>query len=226
MESCCAVCAEPLKFCAFGPCHHQEVCSLCMARLRYLKNDKTCPICRHECPVIFVTRHLDNNYTKRVGKDQWAELEVRVATAPARNLSPGMSPPERSKCWKLQEKAKSPRHPELIFMKKINAIFDDIDQYRELDRMLGLTHPKLEEVTDVSKLTIKGIKDLKRIIDGKLNLSFCDLCLKHRPVFIPEQMLYTKAELHVHNTKGDPDGSLKEANFKGHPRCKCAAVST
>lgn len=92
--------------------------------------------------------------------------------------------------------------------------------------MIGMSHPKLEEVTDVSKLTIKGIKDLRRIIETKLNLSFCDLCLKNRPVFTSEQLLYTKEGLHAHKNKGDPDGPLKDANFKGHPKCRYASRST
>eukprot|EP00892_Ulva_mutabilis_P008487 jgi/Ulvmu1/600/UM001_0608.1 len=192
MESCCAICAEPLQFCAFGPCHHQDVCSFCMARLRFLQQDKNCPMCRHKCPLVFITRHLDNNYTKRIAPDQWTQLE---------------------------KQAKSPAHPGLLFMKKIDAICDDADHFEFLDRMVGLSHPQLEEVTDVSKLNIKGIRDLKRIIETKLNLSFCELCLKNRPVFTREQVLYTKEGLHIHKNKGDPDGPLKEANFKGHPKC-------
>lgn len=110
-----------------------------------------------------------------------------------------------------------------MFMKKIDAIFDDADHFQLLDRMIGLSHPKLEEVTDVSKLTIRGIKDLRRIIQTKLNLSFCDLCLKNRPVFTSEQVLYTRDSLHTHKNNGDPSGPLKEANFKGHPKCRYAA---
>lgn len=120
----------------------------------------------------------------------------------------------------LQKQAKSPVNHSLLYMKKIDAIFDDADHFKLLDRMISLSHPSLEEVTDVSKLTIKSIKDLRRIIETKLSLSFCDLCLKNRPVFTSEQVLYTKQGLQVHKNKGDPDGPLKEANFKGHPKCR------
>lgn len=64
-------------FCAFGPCHHQEVCSKCMARLRLIDKNMNCPICREECPIIYVTRFMDD-HTLRIAQDQWEVLKVRA----------------------------------------------------------------------------------------------------------------------------------------------------
>jgi hypothetical protein len=103
----------------------------------------------------------------------------------------------------------------------MDAIFDDRDHFLAMKETSGLTHPRLAETTDVSKLHIRNVRDLRRIIETKLHLFFCDLCLKHRPVFTSEQLLYTRAELQEHKTRGDPSGPLKQDNFKGHPKCKC-----
>ena len=77
MEDCCAVCAGPLMFCAFGPCHHQEVCSSCVARMRLLQKNTDCAICRKPCPTVFVTRYMDS-HTKRVPESAWEDLRVRA----------------------------------------------------------------------------------------------------------------------------------------------------
>ena len=75
MEECCAVCAEPLRFCAFGPCQHQGICSSCVARMRLVQNNTDCAICRKPCPQVFVTRFMDT-HTRRIGTDAWEELVV------------------------------------------------------------------------------------------------------------------------------------------------------
>jgi hypothetical protein len=85
-----------------------------------------------------------------------------------------------------------------------------------------LTHPRLEAATDSSRLHIRNADDLKRIVQTKLDLYFCDLCLDNRQVFTSEQVLYTRDELREHKVKGDPSGPLKDANFKGHPKCEYA----
>lgn len=104
-------------------------------------------------------------------------------------------------------------------------MFDDEQHFNEMLHMSGLTHPLLEEKTDVTKLHIKGLNELKRVVHTHLSMSFCELCLKHRPVFPSEQVLYTKKLLEQHMSKGDEDGPLKEANFKGHPKCRYACCS-
>lgn len=56
MEDCCAVCAEPLEWVAYGPCGHKEVCFTCTARMRFVLNDKRCCICKQDCPNVYVTK--------------------------------------------------------------------------------------------------------------------------------------------------------------------------
>ncbi|KAL5227024.1 hypothetical protein ABZP36_015289 [Zizania latifolia] len=56
MDDACAVCVEPLKWVAYGVCGHREVCSTCVARLRFVLRDHRCCLCMTPCPAVFVTK--------------------------------------------------------------------------------------------------------------------------------------------------------------------------
>jgi hypothetical protein len=56
MDDSCAVCAESLEWVAYGPCGHREVCSTCVARLRFICEDTSCCICKTQSDVVFVTK--------------------------------------------------------------------------------------------------------------------------------------------------------------------------
>ena len=70
MDDSCAVCADALEWVAYGACGHKEVCSTCVARLRFICEDRRCCICKSESDVVFVTKvllslflsHLEENY--------------------------------------------------------------------------------------------------------------------------------------------------------------------
>lgn len=73
MEDCCAVCAEPLEWVAYGPCLHREVCSTCVARLRFICDDRRCCICKTQCDRVFVTK---------VGQSVLAFINLMLAELP------------------------------------------------------------------------------------------------------------------------------------------------
>lgn len=56
MDDSCAVCADNLEWVAYGSCGHREVCSTCVARLRFICDDRRCCICKSDCHVVFVTK--------------------------------------------------------------------------------------------------------------------------------------------------------------------------
>ncbi|XP_021895940.1 uncharacterized protein LOC110813206 [Carica papaya] len=56
MDDSCAVCADNLEWVAYGACGHREVCSTCVARLRFICGDRRCCICKMESSVVFVTK--------------------------------------------------------------------------------------------------------------------------------------------------------------------------
>ncbi|XP_050367343.1 uncharacterized protein LOC126785750 [Argentina anserina] len=65
MNDSCAVCADALEWVAYGTCGHKEVCSTCVARLRFISDDRRCCICKTESDVVFVTKAM-GDYTKMV----------------------------------------------------------------------------------------------------------------------------------------------------------------
>jgi len=84
----CAVCAEPLRWVAMGPCGHKETCHCCVARLRMVCKDLRCVICKQESASVFVTRAA-GSYTTSLPAAAFAELPERarrkeVAVAEAR----------------------------------------------------------------------------------------------------------------------------------------------
>lgn len=66
-----------------------------------------------------------------------------------------------------------------------------------------------------------GWPDLHRHVRNVHHKEICDLCSRHKKVFTHEHELYTKAELHNHNRKGDDNpGAIDQSGFKGHPLCQ------
>lgn len=77
MEECCTVCADPLQFCAFGPCGHDTICSKCVTRMRLMQGSRSCVICKSPAEYVFVTRYMDE-HTKKIPAQAWDDLPVRV----------------------------------------------------------------------------------------------------------------------------------------------------
>ena len=77
MEDCCAVCAEPLEWTAYGPCGHTEACSKCVMRLRFVMDDKRCVICQQINPSVLVTRFM-GSYTSTLPSSEFPNLGVRA----------------------------------------------------------------------------------------------------------------------------------------------------
>ncbi|CAK0783675.1 hypothetical protein CVIRNUC_006874 [Coccomyxa viridis] len=73
MEDCCAVCAEPLEWTAYGPCGHTEACSKCVMRLRFVMDDKRCVICQQINPCVLVTRFM-GSYTSTLPASEFPQL--------------------------------------------------------------------------------------------------------------------------------------------------------
>jgi hypothetical protein len=62
--------------------------------------------------------------------------------------------------------------------------------------------------------------DLHKHVRSQHHKKICDLCSRHKKVFTHEHELFTDAELHKHNRKGDDNpGAIDQSGFKGHPMC-------
>ena len=74
-DDCCVVCAEPLEWLAYASCGHREVCSKCVARLRFVMQDKRCVICQQQSPAVIVTRNL-GSFTQVLPASEFQNLKV------------------------------------------------------------------------------------------------------------------------------------------------------
>ncbi|CAJ1873914.1 unnamed protein product [Sphenostylis stenocarpa] len=199
MDDCCAVCAEPLEWVAYGPCLHREVCSTCVARLRFICDDRRCCICKTECNRVFVTKAL-GDYTKMINDFAAIPSEVREGKI--------------GSYW---------------YHEDTNAFFDDVDHYKMIKAMCRLSCSvcdKMEEqpqdAASRPRAKFRNIGQLKGHLFHRHKLHMCGLCLEGRKVFICEQKLYTRAQLNQHISTGDSevDGSESErGGFTGHPMC-------
>lgn len=201
MEECCAVCAEPLEWLAYGPCGHRDVCSTCTARMRFILDDKVCCICKQECPTVVVTKAL-GDYTKGVGD---------FGTLPV-----GTNEGKLGNYW---------------FHSDTQAYFDDEQHYKMIKAMCELSCSACDNTNGTQepqkefKKHVQEFKDkdqLTRHLFHAHKLHMCALCLEGRKVFICEQKLYTWAQLQQHLSRGDSevDGSeIERGGFMGHPIC-------
>ncbi|KAJ3258451.1 hypothetical protein HK103_003573 [Boothiomyces macroporosus] len=60
-----------------------------------------------------------------------------------------------------------------------------------------------------------GWNELRNHVKKAHDSLLCELCTRHKKVFIHEHTLYTTKTLKRHNKEGDPD----DPSFKGHPDC-------
>ena len=50
----CILCFNDMKYFGLGICNHKNVCHTCILRLRFILNDKKCPICKTESEEILI----------------------------------------------------------------------------------------------------------------------------------------------------------------------------
>ncbi|KAK8688346.1 hypothetical protein V6N13_087115 [Hibiscus sabdariffa] len=199
MDDSCAVCADNLEWVAYGACGHRDVCSTCVARLRFICNDRRCCICKTESNVIIVTKAL-GDYTRMI--NDFSVLPTEVREGRVRSY------------W---------------YHEGTQAFFDDADHYRMIKAMCRLSCSVCDNMEEQSndgvkrRVKFRNIEQLKGHLFHQHRLVMCSLCLEGRKVFICEQKLYTRAQLNKHINTGDSevDGTESErGGFMGHPMCE------
>ncbi|KAK6915712.1 hypothetical protein RJ641_020829, partial [Dillenia turbinata] len=199
MDDTCAVCAETLEWVAYGPCGHREVCSTCVARLRFICDDRRCCLCKSESNYIFVTKAL-GDYTRMINDFSVLPAEPTEGRA--------------GSYW---------------YHEDTQAYFDDLDHYKMIKAMCRLSCSVCDKMDEAGtdgprrRGKFRSIEQLKGHLFHKHKLFMCSLCLEGRKVFICEQKLYTRPQLNRHINTGDSevDGTESErGGFMGHPMCE------
>ncbi|XP_060217482.1 E3 ubiquitin-protein ligase HEL2 [Lycium barbarum] len=199
MDDSCAVCAETLEWVAYGACGHKDVCSTCVARLRFICDDRRCCICKTEANVVFVTKAL-GDYTRMI-----SDFSV------------------------LPSEPKEGRIGSYWYHEDTQAFFDDLDHYKMIRAMCRLSCSVCDKMEGSAgdgmkrRARFRNIEQLKGHLFHQHKLLMCSLCLEGRKVFICEQKLYTRAQLnqHIHTGDSEVDGTESErGGFMGHPLCE------
>lgn len=200
MDDSCAVCADTLEWVAYGACGHRDVCSTCVARLRFICDDRRCCICKTECDVVFVTKAL-GDYTRNLS-------DFSTLPSPVREGRVGSY-------W---------------YHEDTQAFFDDAEHYKMIKAMCRLSCSVCDKMEDQPedggfrrRQRFRNIGQLKGHLSHQHRLYMCELCLEGRKVFICEQKLYDRAQLNQHKRTGDSevDGTESErGGFAGHPMCE------
>ncbi|CAN1762599.1 E3 ubiquitin-protein ligase hel2 [Linum perenne] len=199
MDDSCAVCADTLEWVSYGACGHRDVCSTCVARLRFIIQDRRCCICKTESDVVFVTKAL-GDYTRMINDFSVLPSEPREGRV--------------GSYW---------------YHEDTQAFFDDAEHYKMVKAMCRLSCSVCDKAEDETndgakrRSKFRNIEHLKGHLFHKHKLVMCSLCLEGRKVFICEQKLYTRSQLSQHIITGDSevDGSESErGGFMGHPMCE------
>ncbi|GBF91964.1 hypothetical protein Rsub_04688 [Raphidocelis subcapitata] len=82
-EDHCSICMDPLEWTGFGPCGHKEACSRCVARLRFVLQDKRCMYCHTAHDEVYFTRYM-GDFTARPG--DFESLKARVTAGEVQAL--------------------------------------------------------------------------------------------------------------------------------------------
>ncbi|EPS68397.1 hypothetical protein M569_06368, partial [Genlisea aurea] len=199
MDDTCAVCAETLEWVAYGACGHKDVCSTCVARLRFICDDRRCCICKTESDSVFVTKAL-GDYTKTISDFSLLPSEVKEG-----------------------------RVEQYWYHEDTQGFFDDLDHYKMIKAMCKLSCSVCDKMEDPPgdgsrrRAKFRNIEQLKGHLFHKHKLLMCSLCLEGRKAFICEQKLFTRSQLTRHISSGDSEADGPESKsdgFTGHPICE------
>ncbi|KAJ9455916.1 E3 ubiquitin-protein ligase hel2 [Diplonema papillatum] len=103
----------------------------------------------------------------------------------------------------------------------VDRIWQDVvcesEKIREnVSYLRDLFCPKWEQCKTYD--AFRSMVDLKQHLDREHGLQFCGICLAHRPLFLSEQTLFTKAQFKKHEST-DQRADSDPSNFYGHPPC-------
>jgi len=193
----CIVCFGDLgtKMRAKLPCGHDDMCGICHLRLRYLHDDKKCPICKQVNETIIV----DDGDTKTFESyPRWGD---EIGAGFVYKADVGMFFEE-----KYYHETIVPLY-EYSCHKCDFKVDDSIFVNQNNDDNKGGGKPQ------------KKKKPRRLLVDhmrAKHRVAMCQLCIDNKRDFISQLPRFTPSQLQNHLKKGDGAGS----GFNGHPICE------
>ena len=197
----CLVCYSDLDYTTVAPCNHNEICPKCLLRLRFLHDDKKCPICKAENEQVVVDRKSDKTFSEYPiwGNELGSDFIFREDV--------GMFFPINYFDREIQPLFGYPcTFPKCTFDGSFPAT------YMEGDGNSNNNNNKSES-TPSSKIALRALQDHLR---NKHRLVLCGLCTDHPRDFVARLPRFTPTQLKDHFNKGDG----ADSGFHGHPLCE------
>lgn len=191
-ERHCLVCYDVLEYATKTPCQHDEICGVCQLRIRFLHNDKKCPICKTENNQVIVDENKD------------PEAHAKTFDAyPIWGDDLGSDYVYRDDVGMFFRREYYDTEIQPLFGYHCTDPKCDYD---------GKVPDKTDD-NNKSKTPIRGLQDHLRV---KHKLALCQLCVDHQRDFVARLPRFTPNQLKNHLSKGDGKGS----GFEGHPLCE------
>ncbi|CAN1762592.1 E3 ubiquitin-protein ligase hel2 [Linum perenne] len=192
MDDSCAVCADTLEWVSYGACGHRDVCSTCVARLRFIIQDRRCCICKTESDVVFVTKAL-GDYTRMINDFSVLPSEPREGRV--------------GSYW---------------YHEDTQAFFDDAEHYKMVKAMCRLScsvcDKAEDETNDVRNIEhLKGhLFHKHKLVMCSLCLEGRKVFICEQKLYTRSQL-----SQHIITGDSEVDGSESErGGFMGHPMCE------
>eukprot|EP00532_Pseudo-nitzschia_australis_P007865 CAMPEP_0168176138 /NCGR_PEP_ID=MMETSP0139_2-20121125/7587_1 /TAXON_ID=44445 /ORGANISM="Pseudo-nitzschia australis, Strain 10249 10 AB" /LENGTH=909 /DNA_ID=CAMNT_0008094755 /DNA_START=271 /DNA_END=3000 /DNA_ORIENTATION=- len=187
------------------PCGHDDMCGVCHLRLRFLHDDKKCPICKQSNDTVIVdsddTKTFDSypRWGDEIGAGFVYKADVGMFFA-EKYYQKSIVPLYEFSCSKCEFKI-----DENVF---VNQHIKDDDEDNEGN---GGDNNK-----GGKKKKRKPLRILQDHMRKKHRLSMCQLCIDHKRDFVSQLPKFTPNQLQNHLKNGDGLGS----GFSGHPICE------
>lgn len=196
----CLVCYSDLTYRGKTPCDHNAICGVCHLRLRFLHNDKKCPICKSENDSIIVDKDEGG---KRYGDyPMWGD---EIGAGFVHRTDVGMF------------------FEEGYYGQEILPLFGlgcNVCDF-SAGSAVCTPAPPLPGASDdqqgnnKTKLS-KPLRALQDHLRTDHRLAFCQLCVDHKRDFVSRLPRFNPRQLQNHLRRGDGP----ESGFLGHPVCE------
>ncbi|GKY90506.1 hypothetical protein MPSEU_000024300 [Mayamaea pseudoterrestris] len=206
----CLVCYSDLIYTSIMPCNHNEICPVCVLRLRFLHHDNKCPICKAEHEQVIVDAQDSSKafdeyqiWGNELGNDFVYKPNVGMFF-PVDYLHKEIQPLLRFPC---NHRGCSFDGSLIVSMNANRSQSSFADEEKQKQSAAASSN------IVSAKKALRALQDHLRVSH---RLVLCNLCTEHPRDFVSRLQRFTPAQLNKHLAKGDG----ADSGFTGHPVCE------
>ena len=210
----CLICYEGLTHRTLMPCNHNDICPVCVLRLRHLHDDKKCPICKQEHEQVIVDSIVDDdsNHNNNGAHDDARKV---FADYPiwGNELGADFIYKEEYGMFVRMDYDQQVLQPLLGYQCGKCNKFDGMDLINNNNTQNG-SHDNKNNSNHKQKhkSPLRLLQDHLRVTH---RLALCKLCVENKHDFVSRLPRMTPSQIQQHLKHGDGP----QAAFRGHPLC-------